>query len=95
MGPGNGPGEVRRSSAGLVTSRIVRMEQFRTMSVRGSPDIEERHAEGDDFENAIIDAGILRLRSVLITVFATVSLSFRWRCMADLFVSKPLCYAQI
>jgi hypothetical protein len=71
------------------------MEQFRTMSVRGSPDIEERHAGGDDFENAIIDAGILRLRSVLITVFATVSLSFRWRCMADLFVSKPLCYAQI
>ena len=34
--------------------------------------IEERRIAGDDFELALIDAGILRLRPVLITVFATV-----------------------
>lgn len=35
--------------------------------------IEERHIVGDDLELALIDAGILRLRPVLIKVFATVS----------------------
>lgn len=34
--------------------------------------IEERRIAGDDFELSLMDAGILRLRPVLITVFATV-----------------------
>jgi multidrug efflux pump subunit AcrB len=56
--------------------------------------IEERHAEGDDLENAIIDAGILRLRPVLITVFATVLALFPL-AMHGGPLWKPLCYAQI
>jgi multidrug efflux pump subunit AcrB len=56
--------------------------------------IEERGIAGDDFELALIDAGILRLRPVLITVFATVL------ALVPLAVHggplwKPLCYAQI
>ena len=56
--------------------------------------IEERHEEGDDFENALIDAGILRLRPVLITVFATVLALFPLALHGGP-LWKPLCYAQI
>ena len=56
--------------------------------------IEERHAVGDDFENALIDAGILRLRPVLITVFATVLALFPLALHGGP-LWKPLCYAQI
>jgi multidrug efflux pump subunit AcrB len=56
--------------------------------------IEERHAMGDDFENALIDAGILRLRPVLITVFATV-LALLPLALHGGPLWKPLCYAQI
>ena len=56
--------------------------------------IEERHVVGDDFENALIDAGILRLRPVLITVFATVLALFPLALHGGP-LWKPLCYAQI
>lgn len=56
--------------------------------------IEERHFEGDDFENALIDAGILRLRPVLITVFATMLALFPLALHGGP-LWKPLCYAQI
>jgi multidrug efflux pump subunit AcrB len=56
--------------------------------------IEERHAVGDDFENALIDAGILRLRPVLITVFATV-LALIPLALHGGPLWKPSCYAQI
>ena len=56
--------------------------------------IEERHIAGDDFENAVIDAGILRLRPVLITVFATVLALFPLAIHGGP-LWKPLCYAQI
>ncbi len=56
--------------------------------------IEDRHAAGDDFELALIDAGILRLRPVLITVFATV-LALLPLAMHGGPLWKPLCYAQI
>jgi multidrug efflux pump subunit AcrB len=56
--------------------------------------IEERHHAGDDFENALIDAGILRLRPVLITVFATVLALFPLALHGGP-LWKPLCYAQI
>jgi len=56
--------------------------------------IEERHAAGDDFENAVIDAGIIRLRPVMITVFATVLALFPL-AMHGGPLWQPLCYAQI
>ncbi|MGB0124360.1 MAG: efflux RND transporter permease subunit, partial [Silvibacterium sp.] len=56
--------------------------------------IEERHIEGDDFELALIDAGILRLRPVLITVFATVLALVPLAAHGGP-LWKPLCYAQI
>jgi multidrug efflux pump subunit AcrB len=56
--------------------------------------IEERHAEGDDFELALIDAGILRLRPVLITVGATV-LALLPLALHGGPLWQPLCYAQI
>ena len=56
--------------------------------------IEERHIVGDDFENAVIDAGILRLRPVLITVGATVLALFPLALHGGP-LWKPLCYAQI
>ncbi len=56
--------------------------------------IEERHQEGDDFHNALIDAGILRLRAVLITVFATV-LALVPLAIHGGPLWQPLCYAQI
>ena len=56
--------------------------------------IEERRIEGDDFELALIDAGILRLRPVLITVFATVLALVPLAAHGGP-LWKPLCYAQI
>lgn len=56
--------------------------------------IEERHQAGDDFENAVIDAGIIRLRPVLITVFATVLALFPLALHGGP-LWQPLCYAQI
>ncbi len=56
--------------------------------------IEDRHEAGDDFENAVIDAGIMRLRPVLITVFATVLALFPLALHGGP-LWKPLCYAQI
>ncbi len=56
--------------------------------------IEERHAVGDDFEDAVIDAGILRLRAVMITVFATVLALFPLALHGGP-LWQPLCYAQI
>ena len=56
--------------------------------------IEERRAVGDDFENAVIDAGILRLRPVMITVGATVLALFPLALHGGP-LWKPLCYAQI
>lgn len=56
--------------------------------------IEERHIAGDDFENAVIDAGIIRFRPVMITVFATVLALFPLALHGGP-LWKPLCYAQI
>jgi multidrug efflux pump subunit AcrB len=56
--------------------------------------IEERRIAGDDFELALIDAGILRLRPVLITVFATVFALVPLAAHGGP-LWKPLCYAQI
>jgi multidrug efflux pump subunit AcrB len=72
------------SLVGVIVSHSIVMFDF----------IEERHIAGDDFENAVIDAGIIRLRPVLITVFATVLALFPL-AMHGGPLWQPLCYAQI
>ena len=47
---------------GVIISHVIVLFDF----------IEERHRDGEPFEEAVIDAGIVRLRPVLITVGATV-----------------------
>ena len=56
--------------------------------------IEEMHARGEPFEDAVIDAGIIRLRPVMITVSATVLALFPL-AMHGGPLWQPLCYAQI
>lgn len=56
--------------------------------------IEERREAGEPIEDALLDAALLRLRPVLITVFATVT------ALVPLAIEggplwQPLCYAQI
>jgi multidrug efflux pump subunit AcrB len=72
------------SLVGVIVSHIIVLFDF----------IEEKHAEGEPFEEAILDAGIMRLRPVLITVGATVM------ALVPLAVHggplwEPMCYAQI
>ena len=52
------------------------------------------HAKGEPFEEAVIDAGIIRLRPVMITVGATVLALFPL-AMHGGPLWQPLCYAQI
>lgn len=50
------------SLIGVIVSHVIVRFDF----------IEEMHAKGEPFEQAVIDAGIIRLRPVMITVGATV-----------------------
>jgi multidrug efflux pump subunit AcrB len=50
------------SLIGVIVSHVIVLFDF----------IEERHEQGADFVDALIDAGIMRLRPVLVTVGATV-----------------------
>jgi len=56
--------------------------------------IEEKHAEGEPLQQALLDAGIMRLRPVLITVGATVIALFPLAAHGGP-LWEPLCYAQI
>jgi Cu/Ag efflux pump CusA len=56
--------------------------------------IEERREAGEELELALIDAGILRLRPVMITVAATVIALFPLPVHGGP-LWQPLCYAQI
>lgn len=72
------------SLVGVIVSHIIVLFDF----------IEEKHAEGEPFEQAVLDAGIMRLRPVMITVGATVI------ALVPLAIHggplwEPLCYAQI
>ena len=58
------------SLIGVIVSHIIVLFDF----------IEEKHAEGAPLEDALLDAGIVRLRPVLVTVGATVFACSRWRC---------------
>jgi multidrug efflux pump subunit AcrB len=72
------------SLIGVIVSHIIVLFDF----------IEERHAEGEPLQEALLDAGIMRLRPVLITVAATVIALFPLAAHGGP-LWEPLCYAQI
>ena len=72
------------SLIGVIVSHIIVLFEF----------IEERREKGEDLETALIDAGILRLRPVMITVSATVIALFPLAAHGGP-LWEPLCYAQI
>jgi len=72
------------SLIGVIVSHVIVLFDF----------IEERHGMGEPFEEAVIDAGIIRLRPVMITVGATVLALFPL-AMHGGPLWQPLCYAQI
>ncbi len=72
------------SLIGVIVSHVIVLFDF----------IEEKHAEGEPLEQALLDAGIMRLRPVLITVGATVIALFPLASHGGP-LWEPLCYAQI
>ncbi len=72
------------SLIGVIVSHVIVLFDF----------IEEMHDKGEPFEEAVIDAGIIRLRPVMITVSATVLALFPL-AMHGGPLWQPLCYAQI
>jgi multidrug efflux pump subunit AcrB len=72
------------SLIGVIVSHVIVLFDF----------IEEMHEAGEPFEQAICDAGIERLRPVLITVGATILALFPLASHGGP-LWKPLCYAQI
>ena len=72
------------SLVGVIVSHIIVLFDF----------IEEKHAEGEPFQQAVLDAGIMRLRPVMITVGATVFGLFPLAAHGGP-LWEPLCYAQI
>jgi multidrug efflux pump subunit AcrB len=72
------------SLIGVIVSHIIVLFDF----------IEERHEAGAPLTEALLDAGIMRLRPVLITVAATVIALFPLAAHGGP-LWEPLCYAQI
>lgn len=72
------------SLVGVIVSHIIVLFDF----------IEERHAAGAPLREALLDAGIIRLRPVLITVGATVIALFPLASHGGP-LWEPLCYTQI
>lgn len=72
------------SLIGVIVSHIIVLFDF----------IEEKTAAGEDLRTALLDAGVMRLRPVLITVAATVIALFPL-AMNGGPLWEPLCYAQI
>jgi len=72
------------SLIGVIVSHVIVLFDF----------IEELHEKGEPFEQAIRDAGIERLRPVLITVCATILALFPLASHGGP-LWQPLCYAQI
>ena len=72
------------SLVGVIVSHIIVLFDF----------IEEMHALGEPLEEALLDAGIVRLRPVLITVAATVIALFPLAAHGGP-LWEPMCYAQI
>jgi multidrug efflux pump subunit AcrB len=72
------------SLIGVIVSHVIVLFDF----------IEEKHAEGAPLQEALLDAGIMRLRPVLVTVGATVIALFPLAAHGGP-LWEPLCYAQI
>jgi multidrug efflux pump subunit AcrB len=72
------------SLIGVIVSHVIVLFDF----------IEEAHEKGESLREALLDAGIVRLRPVLITVGATV-LGLVPLAMHGGPLWQPLCYAQI
>src|SRR5262249_22046794 len=72
------------SLVGVIVSHIIVLFDF----------IEEKHAEGEPLRQALLDAGVMRLRPVLITVGATVIALFPLAAHGGP-LWEPMCYAQI
>jgi multidrug efflux pump subunit AcrB len=72
------------SLIGVIVSHVIVLFDF----------IEERHEQGENLRDALIDAGILRIRPVLITVAATVLALFPLALHGGP-LWEALCYAQI
>lgn len=72
------------SLVGVIVSHVIVLFDF----------IEEAHEKGEPLEEALLDAGIVRLRPVLITVGATVIALFPLAAHGGP-LWEPLCYAQI
>jgi multidrug efflux pump subunit AcrB len=72
------------SLIGVIVSHIIVLFDF----------IEERHEQGESLQESLLDAGIIRLRPVLITVAATVTALFPLAAHGGP-LWEPLCYAQI
>jgi multidrug efflux pump subunit AcrB len=72
------------SLIGVIVSHIIVLFDF----------IEEKHAEGEPLIDALLDAGIMRLRPVMITVGATIIALFPLASHGGP-LWEPLCYAQI
>jgi multidrug efflux pump subunit AcrB len=72
------------SLVGVIVSHVIVLFDF----------IEEAHERGEPFIEALLDAGIVRLRPVLITVGATVLALFPLASHGGPFW-EPMCYAQI
>ncbi len=72
------------SLMGVIVSHVIVLFDF----------IEEEHAKGTPFIEALLDAGIVRLRPVVITVGATVFALIPLAMHGGPFW-EPLCYAQI
>lgn len=72
------------SLVGVIVSHIIVLFDF----------VEEMHAKGEPFEEAVLDAGIMRLRPVMITVGATV-IALIPLALHGGPLWEPMCYAQI
>jgi multidrug efflux pump subunit AcrB len=72
------------SLIGVIVSHVIVLFDF----------VEEEHEKGEPLEQALIDAGVQRLRPVMITVSATVTALFPL-AMHGGPLWQPLCYAQI
>jgi multidrug efflux pump subunit AcrB len=72
------------SLVGVIVSHVIVLFDF----------VEEAHAAGEPLREALLDAGILRLRPVMITVGATVIALFPLAAHGGP-LWEPMCYAQI
>jgi multidrug efflux pump subunit AcrB len=72
------------SLIGVIVSHVMVLFDF----------IEEMHEKGEPLEQALLDAGIVRLRPVMITVGATILALFPLAIHGGP-LWQPLCYAQI